>query len=526
MAYFDISRNENCICGSGKKFKKCCMATLEMLARRFNNTGRWFWLEPKLSLFIAMTCGLPCREGEYVPSVAEMEEALDYISETVYVDEGKDEQIAGIDDFLGILEDLLRKEEKFKTMLLPEEFMDKFADLVNKKFDNHKEKPSSDKIIEIIEKVSEDILSQYVDEERSAELCILISHALRFRQYIKKERAALVFAIFTCLIDSGVNPVWDQILRATIALEIEKGEDESSETFPDPSWPIVKAFVPDNEIMKICGVGSAGFLRQQPDELLSITFFIMNPLEGGISGVFTKNDLDLKELDKLMNILQKDLPPWHEGSSEKAALCIWGFYSLFHDMKNISEDWLDELKLYLSLVPTPKGNQRKWKTEITASGGYILPDFIDFIKKRYIPPDIPEGKEIMTYTTVTYAIWEPDKIADILADCEPEFSVESNRENKEWQFSWTREYPVGHDSSEAKLGGRQVLASGSISKDKLVIEGATLTMTAHACQRLRELTGNDLTFIGVKWLDPLELIWNRNQKRRIKKENQSNRGER
>lgn len=516
MAYFDISRNENCICGSGKKFKKCCMATLEMLARRFNNNGRWYWLEPKLSLFIAMACGLPYREGEYVPSVAEMEEALDYISETVYVDEGKDEQIDNIYDLLGIFEGLLRQEEKFKMMLLPEEVMDKFADLVNKKFDNHKEKPSSDKIIEVIEDVSEDILAQYVDEERSAELYVMISHALRFRQYTKEERAALVFAIFTCLIDSGINPVWDQIFRASIALELEKGGDESIEDFPDPSWPIVKAFVPDREIMRICGIGSAGFVRQQPDGLLSITFFIMNPLEGGISEIFTKNNLNVKELDELMNMFQRNLPPWHEGSSEIASLCIWGFYYLFHDMKNVSEDWLDEMKLYLSLVPAPKGNRQKWKTEITASGGYILPDFIDFIKNRDIPPDIPEGKEIMTYTTVTYAVWEPDKIAEVLMSCEPEFSVETSKQNKKWQFSWTREYPIGHDSPAAKLGGRQVLVNGSISKDKLVIEGTTLSMTAHACQRLLELAGNNLTFIGVKWLDPLELFMN-NQKRRIKK---------
>jgi len=33
MKVFDIKRNDECLCGSGKKYKKCCMTRVEQIER-------------------------------------------------------------------------------------------------------------------------------------------------------------------------------------------------------------------------------------------------------------------------------------------------------------------------------------------------------------------------------------------------------------------------------------------------------------------------------------------------------------
>ncbi|WKV07863.1 SEC-C metal-binding domain-containing protein [Thermoanaerobacterium sp. CMT5567-10] len=38
MKIFDISRNDYCICGSGKKYKKCCMNNIEEIKKKLTNS--------------------------------------------------------------------------------------------------------------------------------------------------------------------------------------------------------------------------------------------------------------------------------------------------------------------------------------------------------------------------------------------------------------------------------------------------------------------------------------------------------
>jgi hypothetical protein len=38
MKIFDISRNDDCICGSGKKYKKCCMNNIEEIKKTLTNS--------------------------------------------------------------------------------------------------------------------------------------------------------------------------------------------------------------------------------------------------------------------------------------------------------------------------------------------------------------------------------------------------------------------------------------------------------------------------------------------------------
>jgi hypothetical protein len=253
--------------------------------------------------------------------------------------------------------------------------------------------------------------------------------------------------------------------------------------------------------MYICGFGSTGFVREQPDGLLSLTIFRINALEGGLNSVFIKNDFDLETLDNLLENLKDDLPPFHEGTPEQASLCIWGLDSIFNKDKEIDE-WQIALESYLASVPKPKGKPSEWQADLMATGGFVSPDFLKFLKGRDIFVDIPEGKEIVVLTTVTYYICNPNEIAEILKGREQEFSVELNQEAKRWQFSWNCAYPEGDNSPSAQLGGRKVLATGTISKDTLVVEGMTLSLTGRACYHLRELVGEFLTFKGVKWVDP------------------------
>jgi len=444
--------------------------------------------------------------------VDEMEEALDYISEKIYFGEEKDKQMQGISELLQTFSNLLFYDERLRLLLLPEELLADYFYEIDKKLAKETKEPDENRVYEVLDEVAEEQLKEYVDTKRTSELCTKIMQVLRLGEYNKEERAALIFAIITCLLEPGVNSVWDQISRVSIALVLEISEEEKNEVLPDLSWLIVKAFVPDREVMYICGFGCTGFLREQPDGLLSLTIFRINALEGGLNSVYIKNDLDLEALDNLLEKLKHDLPPWQEGTPEQASLCIWGLDSLFNKDKK-DKEWQIPLESYLASVPKPKGEPREWQAALIAPGGFISSDLLQFLKGRDISEVIPEGKEIVTLTTVTYSIWDPDKIVEILVGREPEFSVEFNREAKEWQFSCMCVYTEGDDSSLAKLGARKVLAVGTIGKDTLVVEGMTLSMTGRACYYLRELVGEFLTFKGVKWVDPLEHFRKEEKKR-------------
>ncbi len=83
MSFFDFEWNKPCICGSGKKFKKCCLFTLESIARKWDKE-KWYWMHQELPAALALVCGLPPKAEEVIPSIPAIEEALEYLTEKYF----------------------------------------------------------------------------------------------------------------------------------------------------------------------------------------------------------------------------------------------------------------------------------------------------------------------------------------------------------------------------------------------------------------------------------------------------------
>jgi hypothetical protein len=121
-------------------------------------------------------------------------------------------------------------------------------------------------------------------------------------------------------------------------------------------WPIVRAYVPVEDVFRATGFGSAGVVRQQPNGKLRYSFFLFGLLDEGITSIFGKEDTTQDEIDGLLKRLGTGIPPFQFGAAELAARYIWGAQTLSFDH---GFDAIPESARYFALVPALSGT-RNW----------------------------------------------------------------------------------------------------------------------------------------------------------------------
>src|SRR5438105_3862744 len=90
------------------------------------------------------------------------------------------------------------------------------------------------------------------------------------------------------------------------------------------SWPLVKAYVPVEDVWRGTGLGTAGIVRQRPDGTLITAFFNISLIDGGITGMMGKDETTLEEEQEFLDSLRHLMPPLTEGPADLAARYIWG----------------------------------------------------------------------------------------------------------------------------------------------------------------------------------------------------------
>ena len=281
----------------------------------------------------------------------------------------------------------------------------------------------------------------------------------------------------------------------------------SREAMPVPqgveSWPVVRAYVPVPDAWRATGVGTAGIVREQPDGRQAYAFFVIELLEHGLKSTFGKYDASPADLDSMVASLSEMIPPMEEGSPETAAKFIWGARAVA-DAEGCAFP-PDDVAPYFALVPRPPGSARNWLEQLVGRGGLTPPDLVRVIRAHPMQDDVPDGKEVMIVTTMTFDLTDAAAVVDVLMSADPEF-IHSGMDCDAEVFNWTRKYPKKHWSPLARFGGRQNIGTVHIEGRTLVAEAQTLSMSARLTQRLLQLLGERIKLRNTSWSSMNDLL--------------------
>lgn len=260
------------------------------------------------------------------------------------------------------------------------------------------------------------------------------------------------------------------------------------------SWPVIHAYVPDRDAWCATGFGTAGIAREQPNGRVVHSFFIISLLEGGIVMMFGK-DSTAEKHNKFVNSMHDVFPPFKDGTTELVSEYVWGAYALSEEH---GASWDAEAEQYLSLVPRPLGSRQQWIDRLIGLGGLTPQDLVKVIRENPLPEDLPEGKEIMILTEMSFRIEDERDVVAKLRKRGPEFNYCGRKKDEEY-FDWTREYPPDHWSPLASLGGRQILGDVRVVPGRLIAEAKTLSMACRLIYLLKNILAGKLTLEKTTW---------------------------
>jgi hypothetical protein len=265
-------------------------------------------------------------------------------------------------------------------------------------------------------------------------------------------------------------------------------------------WPVVKSYVPVEDCFRATGYGTAGVVRRAPNGSIAGAFFVLALIRGGVTGAFGKDGSSEAQVDGILHSLKGSVPPFEPGPAGLAARYIWGAYAW--SLKQGSRWPAAFGTQYLRLAPALEGSQDNWLEQFAGPGG-LMPAGLGEVVRRNARAmeDVPDGQEVLIYTTATLALDDSRATVLALRDRGPDF-IEGSSENGSVRFGWTREYPKGHWSPLSRLGGRQSLGSVEITgSGTMIAQAKTLSMASGLISLLRDRLGGRMRLIKTEWKD-------------------------
>lgn len=509
MRILEVERNAPCICGSGLKYKRCCLFTMEKLQRHWDRE-KYFWLSPELAFALAMVCGLPREEGEIIPTLAEIEEALDDITERVYEAEDEQKGMECLFDMFAEFQELVKNDVALEHLFFPAEYVAEFLDITEDKIESLGYEPEEEDVQEIFDDCLEQFLKMVVDKELQEALTLDLVSVMRKRTYDLEERVALINALISSLMESGDSIVWEAIFRASVwdffnSDEDEEDIDEKEEMLiPDPAWPVVKSFIPEQECWNIGGIGTAGVIQELPEGGFCLTCFVLLLPLRKIGAAWSAEFPTIEEVMTFMEDNWLAIPPWQEGTLELASRYIWGMYAVAD-----KEGWdLENVEEYLPVIPKPEGEQSRWLQDLLVDGGLTSIRLAELIDELGDPQDLPEGKDYFVWTTVNYRVNDALSVVEKLAD-NPVFAVEEKVPGQEWNIVLLGDYVKERESqlnNKDNERPRYFVANIGIRGRLLQVEVKNLSVTVQTIQILKHILGEQLTFESVEWTTPQDML--------------------
>jgi hypothetical protein len=268
-------------------------------------------------------------------------------------------------------------------------------------------------------------------------------------------------------------------------------------------WAVEKAYVPVDEAWRATGIGTAGVVRRDGDARLHSAFFWIDLHESGLVGIFGKRDMTERDHERFVKKILPDVPPCVEGPVELASAYIWGARALTESSGAGFPAELQEA--HFALVPRPAGSASAWKRRLVGRGGLAPDDLVRMTTRNPVPADMPDGKDIIIITEMTFDVQDHEGAIRLLRDERPEFRL-VGEEDGEAEFVRTRPYGKGHWSPLALHGGRQTTGEILVGPSGLKASANTLSMAASLAGKLKQILGERITLRSTTWTDQEELL--------------------
>jgi hypothetical protein len=100
---------------------------------------------------------------------------------------------------------------------------------------------------------------------------------------------------------------------------------------PNPErldWPVVRTYVPIEEVWQATGLGTAGVIREKSNGKWAVAFFWLSLMEDGLVSRFGDEDTTPEAVASLLEEIGTKIPPMQAGSIDQAAAYVWGAYVL------------------------------------------------------------------------------------------------------------------------------------------------------------------------------------------------------
>ncbi|WP_213974637.1 SEC-C domain-containing protein [Tepidanaerobacter acetatoxydans] len=201
---FDIQRNEECICGSDKKYKKCCLPAVEKieteLMRKLSDDFRITAYAKDLIRVISVMFGVKFDEAK--AEAVDVEKLSNIIAQVLSAQEEFSE-----DSFLKLnndIVDMLRENENLKIFRLPGSIL------------AHMELDDSEQV--------DMLLSQIADNFSMEENLFALAYLIRNNHFTDDELEKILHWIFMGIIDETYQSFFELILQVSIEDISEAGK--------------------------------------------------------------------------------------------------------------------------------------------------------------------------------------------------------------------------------------------------------------------------------------------------------------
>jgi hypothetical protein len=275
-------------------------------------------------------------------------------------------------------------------------------------------------------------------------------------------------------------------------------------------WPIVRAYVPVEDVFRVSGLGTAGIVRRRPDGRCAWAMFRIDLMEHGLGMMFGKDDEPIKKIDQALEEMRDVLPPFEAGTPELAAAYIWGAWALAEAEGSGFPPHLTAS--YLGLLPRLPGSSESWLNRLVGPGGLSSPDLVEIIRETPPPDEAGEGREFAIMTMMIFRLADAPSATLRLRTSSPDgqgfrfIPGESPENDAIVHFQWARPLPKGPRSMMPVRGDLQIQGWVDIEGDELRAVAMTLSMAARLVSNLKALLGDAIHLEHAHWTSPEEIM--------------------
>lgn len=217
---FRIERNDPCPCGSGRKYKKCCLARVEEVGRILNQaagpgvtaSGR------QILTALAFICGMKIEEEAVPPDPERVGRLLREVweEEADALETGSDE----VEEITGRLVRLLQEKEYLRDIRLPAELLYEM---------NEKSKTGEKGVDDFLAETPELLANDF---RFFVEAVYCIAFSLRNDRYTDPELKTLLLGV-GFLVDDACRHIFTAAVAVATALEIKEAQEKIKTIFED-----------------------------------------------------------------------------------------------------------------------------------------------------------------------------------------------------------------------------------------------------------------------------------------------------